>query len=213
MKMDWLRTSLIAGIALLSFLLIIRWNEFQERNQPLAPQTTISQTKANTTDIPLATDIPQINVTDPQSTPDEIAPPVITTSNKLVSVTTDVLQVLIDPRGGDLVEVALPSYFAKINQPEQPFPLLTQNEQHTYIARSGLVGPNGTDTNETRPLFSVTQQTYRLDDGQDQIQVDLVYQQTSEISITKRFAFTRGSHLIDVRYIVANKTARRTGKV
>src|SRR5687768_11944296 len=154
MKMDWLRTSLIAGIALLSFLLIIRWNEFQERNQPPAPQTINSQTPANATDVPQVTDIPQVNATDTPSASDELPTTVNATSKKLISVTTDVLQVLIDPLGGDLVEVALPSYFAKINQPEQPFLLLTQNDQHTYIARSGLVGPNGTDTNETRPLFT-----------------------------------------------------------
>lgn len=206
MKMDWLRTSLIAGIALLSFLLIIRWNEFQERNQPPAPQAITSQNTANTADIPQVTDIPQVNVTESQGANEELPAVVTTTSKKLVSVTTDVLQVLIDPLGGDLVEVALPSYFAKINHPEQPFLLLTQNDQHTYIARSGLVGPNGTDTNETRPLFTTAKTTYVLDETQSQIQVDLVYFQTPDITITKRFIFNRGSHLIDVRYLVANNS-------
>jgi YidC/Oxa1 family membrane protein insertase len=201
MKMDWLRTSLIAGIALLSFLLIIRWNEFQERNQPPAPQTAATQQTAATTEIP------QVNVADIQnSSGDTPLPATAETSESLISVTTDVLQVLIDPRGGDLIQVSLPSYFAKINQPEQPFLLLTQNDQHIYLARSGLVGPNGTDTNETRPLFATAQQSYTLDEGQDRIQVDLLYQQTPEIAITKRFVFNRTSHLIDMRYLVTNNS-------
>lgn len=204
MKMDWLRTALIAGIALLSFLLIIRWNEFQERHQPPVPQTAVAQTATDTTDVP------QVMVADtktdtsglPQTATEGVA------SEKLIKVTTDVLDVLIDPRGGDFVQISLPSYFAKINQPDGAFLLLTQNDQHTYIARSGLVGLNGTDTNDTRPLFAAAKQVYQLDEGQDQIQVDLIYQQTPEISIIKRFIFNRGSHLVQVNYKVNNNSSQ-----
>jgi YidC/Oxa1 family membrane protein insertase len=201
MKMDWLRTSLITAIALLSFLLIVRWNDFQERNQPaVAPQASITQSAPDTADIP------QVTVADSQNTEIGVPSTPNTTSEQLIKVTTDTLQVTINPRGGDLVHIALPTFFAKINQPDQPFVLLNQTDQHTYIARSGLVGPNGTDTNETRPLFASAQQNYVLTAGQEELQVDLVYQQTPEIQVTKRFTFRSGSHLIDIRYLIANNS-------
>ena len=208
MKMDWLRTSLIAGIALLSFLLIIRWSEFQERNQPPTPQTTISSTPTASSTQNESSDIPQVTTTETSSGNDVPSPTGNVSSSQLISVKTDVLDVLIDPRGGDLIKVALPTFFAELNQPDEPFILLNQTSEHTYVARSGLVGANGTDTKESRPLFSSPQKSYTMSEGQENLHVDLVYQQTPEITITKRFTFTRSSHLIDVQYLIANNSSQ-----
>lgn len=204
MKMDWLRTSLIAGIAFICFLLVIRWGEFQERHQPKVDQTTVSTGTA-----PLETsEVPDISSSTVQSSDDQIPTPnaPIQSSAGWVRVTTDVLDVLIDPNGGDIVKVALPTFLKALNTPDDPLVLLNQTDSHTYVARSGLVGPNGTDTTESRPRFSSSQKQYSLN-GQEQIDVDLTYQQTPDITIVKRFSFKKGSHLIDVRYLIQNNSS------
>lgn len=206
MKMDWLRTSLIGGIALVCFLLMIRWGEFQERNQPALSQTTVQNTVETASNV---SDVPEISTSTSSTTTDNYIPGAVeqteTASAQWIRVKTDVLDVLIDPRGGDIVKVALPTFYEKLNQPDQPFILLNQTEAHTYVARSGLVGPNGTDTADSRPLFNSAQRNYTLD-GQQQLQVDLTYQQSADVSITKRFTFNAGSHLISLSYLISNNS-------
>lgn len=203
MKMDWLRTSLIVGIALVCFLLMIRWGEFQERNQPELSQTTIA---GNANDVSDITEVPSVNT--PAAASDNtipgVADPAGPANTEWIRVETDLLDVLIDPQGGDIVKVALPTFYAKLNRPDMPFILLNHTDSHTYVARSGLVGPDGTDSNDSRPLFNSARQHYSMADGQEQLAVDLVFQQSAEVTITKRFLFTAGSHLIDVRYLINN---------
>lgn len=205
MKMDWLRTSLIAGIALVCFLLMIRWGDFQERNQPTIDQTTVAN---NAGDRNSSADIPEIGAI--PSAADQQIPAVVdqteTNNAGWINVKTDVLDVLIDPQGGDIVKAALPTFHAKLNRPDLPFILLNHTDAHTYVARSGLVGPNGTDSRDSRPLFNSAKRSYSLSEGQEQIAVDLVYQQNADVTITKRFTFTQGSHLIEMRYLVNNNS-------
>ncbi|MDZ7923162.1 MAG: membrane protein insertase YidC, partial [Marinagarivorans sp.] len=76
--------------------------------------------------------------------------------------------------------------------------------QHTYIATSGLVGQNGTDSKNGRPTFVSASTEYALGD-KDQLHVDLLFQQPGA-QITKRFTFTRNSYLINVEYIINNQS-------
>ncbi len=207
MKMDWLRTSLIAGIALVCFLLMIRWGEFQERNQPTISQATVAE---NTIDLSGTSDVPSVSST-PAANDNQIPGATDqpeTQSTGWISVKTDVLDVLIDPHGGDIVKAALPTFYAKLNSPDTPFILLNQTDSHTYVARSGLVGPDGTDTKDSRPRFTSAKSNYSLADGQEQLAVDLVFQQNADVTITKQFVFSAGSHLIDVRYLIDNSSEK-----
>lgn len=205
MKMDWLRTSLIGGIALVCFLLMIRWGEFQERNQPAISQTTIHNSSATVEEI---SDVPDVSSS--PSASDSYIPgteePEETASTQWIRVKTDVLDILIDPRGGDIVKVALPTFYAQLNKPDMPFVLLNQTDAHTYVATSGLVGANGTDSKDSRPLFNSVKRNYTLADGEEQLQVDLTYEQSPDVAITKRYSFNAGSHLIDVRYLISNNS-------
>ncbi|HEX7764099.1 MAG TPA: membrane protein insertase YidC, partial [Cellvibrio sp.] len=127
-------------------------------------------------------------------------------AEKLITVKTDSFDLVINPLGGDIVQLALPRHFLKLDTPDQPFVLLDNRDNHTYLAQSGLIGLNGTDTAQGRPLFSSEQQSYQLADGQEQLQVDLVLQQ-GDVKITKRFTFTRGDYLIKVDYLIDNQSA------
>ncbi len=210
MKTDWLRTALIAGIAIVCFLLVIRWNDFQERQSPPAlTEATYEQTAADADPgIPEAVEFADGGsvATDPTVPSARVQAPA---PGNLIKVRTDVLDVSISAHGGDLVRVALPTFYAALDTPDQPFVLLNQTPAHTYIARSGLVGPNGTDLNSNeRPVFQAAQNEYRLAATEDTLNVDLLYQQTEDVRIIKRFTFTRGSHVIAITYRVDNASTQ-----
>lgn len=208
-KMDWQKNILIAGILAVLFVLAIRWNSYQEKHPAVPTTLTAVQTdsassstsSAKNSDIPTVTPAPGTTET-PVA---ELAP----VSTALIKVATDSLIVDINPRGGDIVKVALPRHSAELSTPDVPFVLIDNTADHTYIAQSGLVGVNGTDTADGgRPLFSVQKNEYTLENGQDTLVVDLTFQQ-HQINITKRYTFARGQYLIGVEYIIDNQSGNK----
>jgi YidC/Oxa1 family membrane protein insertase len=202
-KMDWQKNLLIAAILATLLMLVIRWHEFQEQRP--APAAVASQTSSSAATpsgaVPSATsEIPVAANELSEAAKVELA------AEKLITVKTDSFDLVINPLGGDIVQLALPRHFLKLDTPDQPFVLLDNRDNHTYLAQSGLIGLNGTDTAQGRPLFSSEQQSYQLADGQQQLQVDLVLQQ-GDVKITKRFTFTRGDYLIKVDYLIDNQSA------
>lgn len=214
MKIDWLRTALIIGMLAVAFLLVIRWNEFRERQ--MAEQAVDEQTIGSSVgngDMPSGPAQPQANQNGeiPQApaeaaTPDAQVASTPQTQAQLVRIQTDVLEVLIDTHGGDIVKVALPQHYAHLDTPDEPFVLLNNTPSHTYVAQSGLIGKNGTDSDGERPTFSVSQSSYQLGDDQEQLVVDLTYQQEAA-DITKSFIFERGSNLVNIEYQVNNRSS------
>ncbi|MFC6670614.1 membrane protein insertase YidC [Marinobacterium aestuariivivens] len=200
--MDVKRVILFAALALISYVLVLQWNQDYGTKAP-APesQTSVSAySSQNGSEVPAATDA--------ASAEPSADVPADTTANatrsQLVSVRTDVLDVLIDTKGGDIIQVALPQYKATIDS-EQAFVLLEQNSNRTYVAQSGLVGPNGPDAAESgRPTYSVEASEFSLGD-QDSLNVDLSYTDPNGVKVTKRFSFTRGSYQVGLDYILDNQ--------
>jgi YidC/Oxa1 family membrane protein insertase len=199
-KMDWQKNLLIAAMIAVLLMLAIRWNDFQE-NLP-TPQTQVTATSSEasneTGDIP---SLPNTTGEIPTAPGDAPAKP----DTQLIRVVTDSLDVTIDPRGGDIVRVALPRHFAELDTPDVPFVLLDSPDHHTYIAQSGLIGANGTDTQAGRPVFNAEHRQYTLADDQKTLTVDLTFQQ-DQVNITKRYTFTRGEHLVALEYLIDNNS-------
>ncbi len=200
-KMDWQKNLLIAAILATLLMLVIRWNEYQENLPTQIPVAT--QTISNNGALPAATaansDIPVA-----ANSPAEVEKTNLA-STQLISVRTDSFDLVINPLGGDIVQLALPRHFLKLDTPDQPFVLLDNRDNHTYLAQSGLIGTNGTDTAQGRPLFSSEKTEYTLADSEKQLVVDLLLQQ-GDVKITKRYTFTRGDYLINVEYLIDNKS-------
>jgi YidC/Oxa1 family membrane protein insertase len=206
MKMDWLRTSIIGGILVVTFLIIIRWNEFQERqfaaiNSPPAqttqPAELADSREEQTSEFDIATSVMPMAATAAADNP----------SDHLIRISTDTLDIQLNAIGGDIVRVALPKINAALvtdAKKAEPFVLLDQTANTTYIARSGLAGTNGTDESNNRPLFVSASKHYSIGDN-EKLNVDLLYQQ-GQVQITKRFIFTRDSYLIDLNYIINNQS-------
>jgi YidC/Oxa1 family membrane protein insertase len=118
-------------------------------------------------------------------------------------VKSDLLHLTIDTLGGDIVKASLAAFPTTIDTPDSPFTLIDPG--NSYAAQSGLIGKNGTDTSAGRPQFKVSSYNYSLREGESELQVDFTLEQ-AEATIIKRFTLRRSDYLIDVDYIVDNKS-------
>ncbi len=206
--MDVQRVILIAALALVSYLMVLQWNEDYgpAQHQPQQQATTVSA-YSNTGDSQSVSELPQasdasastdIPVTDSGAVAQA-------ESGNLIHIRTDVLDLLVDPRGGDIIQAALPQHDAVLNS-EQPFVLLEQNSNRTYVAQSGLIGQDGPDAAKGgRPLYTSKQTEYVMDG--DSLDVDLVLTTDSGVQVTKRFSFTQGEYKVGVEFIVNNTSS------
>jgi YidC/Oxa1 family membrane protein insertase len=220
--MDLQRSLLIGAIAVLSFMLLTEWVAFKEDKSAARAQETsrlISSNAGNGNNAPELPDAPAV-IDDSAEEDLPAAPEAVETaspeptdtsagnSGRIVQVHTDVLQLAIDLRGGDIIELALPQHLAKRDNPDIPFVLLEQNNTRTYVSQSGLIGPDGIDS-KGRATFSTAASSYRLNEGADTLDVDLQWQNETGVKVTKRFSFDRGSYLIRVEYLVDNGSDQR----
>ena len=217
--MDIQRALLIGAIVLLSFMLLSEWVNFraareassdtaQRLTQPIAPEPSLDtadvpeQKVFDRTDSKSSEDLPRVQSEQPA---EDI--PLPSAADQIVRVYTDTLQVAIDRNGGDIVEVALPKFLAAIDDPTTPFVLLENNRQRLYVAQSGLIGKNGIDS-KSRAQYVSTHTRYDMNNA-EQLTIDLLWENEQGLNVTKRFVFTRGSYLVDVRFIVDNRSSER----
>ena len=128
--------------------------------------------------------------------------------SQLVRIETDVLQLSVYLQGGDIFYAALPTYPVSLKKPDQPFVLLENNAHRKFVARSGLIGPNGPDGGEGRPLYRSRSAYYALPPDAQQMQVDLFFTDETGTDIIKRFGLRRGEHQVTVEYLVQNRSGQ-----
>ncbi len=219
--MNWLRYALIAGIFLVSYMLFLEWNKFQEAeiasrqvaeetlssySLPTPPSDLPTELTDNSSTLPnppaANNDLPMIAAERPET-------PVVTPktdTGQFIAVKTDTFDILIDTRGGDIVKLSLPQHLAKLKETGSSFELMNQTNSKTYVAQSGLLGPNGTDKSSLdRPNYRTQQTNFVMSESDDSLFVDLFLDQ-GEVKITKRFTFKRGSYLINIDYLVDNQS-------
>ena len=211
--MDIKRIVLFAGLAIVSYLMVLAWNE--DYHQPATDQVAQSETTGNSTASADEMMLPEGN---PDTTGDEFTTPdssngVSTASsgqasgltNRYVTVKTDVYELTIDRVGGNLVSSDLLKHDKTLDS-EEPLKLLTNTSNRTYLLESGLIGRNGPDGRNASqpPVFESGANRYSLEEGEDELQIDLSYQTEDGVNIIKRYVFGRDSYEIDVRYLIEN---------
>jgi len=122
--MDLQRSLLIGAIAVLSFMLLTKWVDFQDARDSAQTQesTRLISSDSTTPELPSTAssdteeDLPTL--VDNAEPVTRAVDPVSTNSGRIIQIHTDVLQLAIDLEGGDIIELDLPKYLAKIDQPE-----------------------------------------------------------------------------------------------
>lgn len=136
--MDIKRTILIAALAIVSYVMVLKWNQdYGQAALPtqnaaasnVAPSVPSLNGNANS-------DIPSLNA---ETSPAEVAPVVV--SKDLIRVKTDVLDLAIDPTGGDIAQLTLPKYPRRQDHPEIPFQLFDNGNERVYLAQSNRSVP------------------------------------------------------------------------
>ena len=200
--MDWQKNILLGGMLVVALLLVIEWNKFSEARDAaitapvdvvIPDQVGLPVIESGDSELPVVTnaEVPEVSL------------PVLQT--RLVTVTTDVLEVVIDSQGGDIVQARLLQHLTKTaDKGGEPFTLLTRSGSNLYVAQSGLIGRNGTDTSAGRPTFAVSADHFELGDD-DALDVDLVLNQNG-VRIVKRYSFSRGDYAIGLGYLINNST-------
>lgn len=225
--MDWQRTLLIGAMLVVLYLLFLEWNKFEEAHKPapvaaatttvldeqreqaesIDPTTLGEQPEAGQTlDGDSIPDLPA-NASDVSEIADKPAEKVnAVNSTQLIHISSDVLSILVDTHGGDVVRVELPQHRQQLSAESPPFLLLNRTVDSIYIAQSGLIGKNGTDTKDGRPFFTVSGSDFTLGEGENVLTVDFTLQQGG-VEIIKRFQLNRGDYLLKISYLINNTTA------
>lgn len=201
--MDVRRLALIAGLAVVSYILVLQWSsdystaavEASSASSIGSPALSDAPTGESDT-----SDIPQGNAV--AASGSSLPADQTTSSSNQVRVITDTLNVVINLKGGDVYHAELPDYPYSLETPDIPFRIL-ESESRTYIAQSGLVGPDGIDTGD-RAVYNAESSNYEM--VGDTLDVVLTHLTDSGLQVTKTYRFSRDSYLIDVQFDINNNS-------
>ena len=211
--MDIQRLLLIAAGAVLSVMLLVEWTAFKEgKTASIERSRLVTDTQVTGIDSPLTSVDAGEQSTIEDDLPAVVEPTALTpnsetvetqSTNRYIQVKTNTLEIVIDLMGGDIVEAALPEFPDRIDTPDMPFVMLEDNSTRTYIAQSGLVGPDGIDTKQ-RATYTATSSNFIMTGGQP-LEVKLEYIDTERaVIVEKRYTFYPDSYVIDLAYELQN---------
>ncbi|WP_405225341.1 membrane protein insertase YidC [Lentisalinibacter sediminis] len=203
--------------ALFGLMAFMTWTAWQQdyapRPEPADPssQQAAERPPSDDTlsaDLPDVGDVPTVDAAAGTAAPrpaDSLAEP----EETRVRVITDVLDVLISSRGGDIVSAVTRRYPVEKDRPDQLVQVLNPSPNELAVFRTGLRTVSG-DTNQPEPNhraeFTARRSDYRLGDGEDVLEVPLTWQREDGLSVTKIYRFERGSYIIPLEQRVTNGT-------
>ena len=182
------RNILLIALLFVSFLLFQQWNA--DKN-PKPQSQGVAQQSTQSSDIPS-------HSAEGQPLTDQ------TSSQNLITIKTDVLELTVDTLGGDVVDAKLLKYNDTLDS-KRPYVLLNNTDGRNYVAQSGLIGKNGTVSNGQRAQYTVTAKDFVMGPEQNELRVPMTFTKGG-ITYTKTFVLKRDDYAINVDYNVANNT-------
>ncbi len=120
-------------------------------------------------------------------------------------VVTDVLDVAINLKGGELDRADIVEYPLHKDTPNVPVRLLNHDsEDSLYLLQTGLTGTPGEAAPTHLAEWSSAEKTYSLRPGADELRVPLTWTDGHGLNVTKTFIFKRGQYAIGLTYDVQN---------
>jgi YidC/Oxa1 family membrane protein insertase len=208
--MDNSRLFLYAGLVFVGMLMWQQWQIDYAPKSVAGNETQIIQTDSVTGEVILTDDLPDQadDVTgstassgtfSSSQTSEEAQQP-----QQLIRVDTDVIQALIDTRGGVIRSLRLKKYPTSLEQPEDWLELVHSDEDSLYILQSGL--RNKDDRAPTHhSIYRVDQSEYKLEEGDDELLVPL-YWTKDGLEVVKLYRFYRGDYLADLDHKINNQS-------
>ena len=199
--MESQRSFLIIGLALVSFLL---WQSWQKDYgpQPVVPVEQ-QQTQETSQGVPSFNENGSEDVPSSDSVPAAQPIAAAQSSNRIIEVKTDTLDLRIDLLGGDVVSADLLKFPVEQGS-DIPYSLL-RSGNGLYVAQSGLIGAQGPDSSSSgRPVYNAQSVYYEMTG--DTLVIPLTWKNNQGLSVTKTFTFTKGQYDVNVSYSVENGT-------
>jgi YidC/Oxa1 family membrane protein insertase len=197
-------------------LLVMIWLTYRQWLEDYPPATPATAT----TDTQQATPTPQlpslpIDDALPELTPAQdvttVAAPASDTAGqpqRPIRIRTDVLDLIIDGRGGDLVRADILKYPVDKANPDIPIRLLDYSPESRWVYQSGFRSAQGGDEPNHLASFSSAADTYTLGPNEDELVVTLQWDNGGPLSATKTYTFRRGSYAIPLTLAVENQAGQ-----
>lgn len=194
--------------ALFGGMVFLTWTEWQRTRAPVPQAEMVQADTAEETfddiELPVITG-DTVSESAQVSTP-AVNPVEQKAEDKVVRVTTNLLDIEISTRGGTLVNARLTGYPVSKSLPDVPVQLLNNTPGNEYLIASGLVDSNRSGPTHLTQLESAAD-FYELDADQDVLRVPFTWTDEAGLKVEKSFYFYRDRYDIGVEYLISNNHA------
>ncbi|WP_153101565.1 membrane protein insertase YidC [Paraburkholderia hayleyella] len=200
--MDIKRSVLWVILFMSAVMLFDNWQRDHGRPSMFFPSVNPTQTasdaasgKPGSASAASTADVPQTS----GAVPDTAA---VVARAELVPFSTDVYRGEIDTRGGTLAKLTLIKQGDGNKQPDLVITLFDRTANHTYLARTGLLG--GDFPNHNDIYTPVAGQPHQLTGDEKSFQISFESPEKGGLKAIKTYTFTRGSYVIGVDTKITN---------
>lgn len=205
--MDNLRFVLFVMLGLIIYQLSLYWDaDYGPKPNPVPEQSSTETIEPRVADLPNAEKNDVVTFDTKQKTPGEQASnsKIPDGAVKKITVTTDVFKLEIDSTG-TIIALDLLKYPLKKDEPDISLRLFEQSEKNWFVAQSGLLSSTGMASNH-QSIYQFGQESFKLQPGEDTLQVPLYWTNGRGIEVTKTFIFSRAKYLIELQQTIKNNT-------
>ena len=188
----------------LSFVLLLLWQSWVEDYNTPVPTEDIAVTAPAGDALPEAGDVP-VSRAIAQSIASALPDDSQLASGQRIHVVTDVLDVEIDTRGGDIRRVDLLDYPETSDEVAIPVRLMNDTLPNLFVVQTGLRTPDGEEPTH-HVTFTAEKNAYRMGGNDDELSVALHWRSARNIEVTKLYTFRRGSYEIGIQQQVRNQS-------
>ncbi|HVV69916.1 MAG TPA: membrane protein insertase YidC [Gammaproteobacteria bacterium] len=202
---------IILYIALMAILFAL-WQAWQKDYPPTSAVVTTPAGAPGSVNVPPVSASQQAAANNPAPTPAAVPTGTTIPTNQslaghpLIHVNTDVFHATIDTQGGNVVQINLPKYPESLDTPNKPVQILNNDPNVLFVAQTGLIGPNGPDTQTGQAIYTPQQTEYELAPNQNELNVSMTWQSPEGVKVTKTFTFKRGKYDVHVNYQIDNQS-------
>lgn len=205
--MDKLRTLIIGCLLVVGYMLILAWNE----DYGTPPQTPppiaedLPSTSVQGTDIAKQSSFNDMAVPGTKDSTGELSGEVKQPNeSQIITVKTDVLDIKIDPVGGQIIYSALRKFPVSLGD-QSPLVLQTVENGRYFTAESALIGTDSKGQKWTDADITYSSNTlhYELKENSESLKVVLTAE-SDQKKLIKTFTFKPSEYVVDVEYQVNN---------
>lgn len=203
--MDRIRFGLWFGLLAAVWISYTTW---VEENQPEpAPVVASDEPGLAADDLPTTSaevELPSIAGAD-NGVPDISDSDEPASSGRRITVSTDVLELVINLDGGDIVRADISNYPIDKANPDVKVRLLDYAPDSLWVFQTGMVSRADAPAPTHQQPFTADSDSFRLADGAETLEVRLAWSGPNGLSAEKIYTFTRGNYAIGLELVVRNQ--------